>query len=195
MSSRKSRIRSESAPIAPDSLRRKSSAEDLEERPLGGPAVSPTWTGSLKTLIWNLWSRTACLCCPAHRGVETPGQGVEDTESGNESECNLSDYEEQVRRNRPLPSEPSRPPPSLLAIPSKHGPALSGSPTTAASPKSPSLYLSEMDYGIKLEMASGVAKKDLLMTEDLISRVARRLHTPHSPRPRSCTPGCRPAGG
>ena len=100
---------------------------------------------------------------------------VENDENASEdskSDANLSEYEERIRRNRDLPSvpptdlEPSASP--AVRIPSR----TSAKPTSPVlSPRNASPYLTDGDYGIKLDFPDAITPDELLMTNELISKV------------------------
>lgn len=95
------------------------------------------------------------------------GNASEDSKS----DFNLSEYEERIRRNRDLPAAPNNSEHSAtpsIAIPSR----LNAKPNSPVlSPRNSSPYLNDGDYGIKLSFPSTVKADELLMTNELISKV------------------------
>jgi hypothetical protein len=91
------------------------------------------------------------------------------------SDANLSEYEERIRRNRNLPTLPTSNPEhsasSAVHIPSRRAVKLN---SPVLSPRNASPYLTDGDYGIKLNFPDTVKPDELLMTTELISKVHSR---------------------
>ena len=87
-----------------------------------------------------------------------------------DSDANLSEYEEQIRRNRELPDPHAGT--SAIPIVGSRLRKNSSASTPAVSPRhEPSPFLDQGDYGISLEDDESHDSKDYLMTTDLISKV------------------------
>lgn len=124
------------------------------------------------------------------------GAAGSDEGSGmSDSEANLSEYEEQIRRNRELP-DPHAGSSSAVPIVSSRLRKNSSATTPIVSPRhEPSPFLDQGDYGICLEDDESHDSKDYLMTTDLISKVSIYIPNPNLSYSGSCMLDYRRDGG
>lgn len=160
----------------PQGIRRKTYQEDeavvaplVSESPTGpSPSTKDeSWVGTVKNFVWSLWSRILSTLFYFYL-LENDENASEDSKS----DANLSEYEERIRRNRDLPTIPTTNPEysasPAVQIPSRRA-AKPNSPIL--SPRNASPYLTDGDYGIKLNFPNTLKSDELLMTSELISKV------------------------
>lgn len=107
-------------------------------------------------------------------------QDGSDLSDDSQPEVNMSIYEERIRMARPLPPRPLESQEEEESVRLKQRPRVFSLPAmssnlaslTAGTPKQSNPYLTESDFGIKLEVEDDVDQTSLLMTNPLISIVS-----------------------
>lgn len=105
--------------------------------------------------------------------------GGEEVSGMSDSEANLSEYEEQIRRNRglPEPDTESQTGSSSIPISSSRLRKNSSTSTPAVSPRPANPFLDQGDYGIRLDDDEAHDPKDYILTTDLISKASSQIYS------------------